>query len=553
MKPSIQTLGQILYSPSQYVIPVFQRSYRWDSPQWEKLWNSLKEIQAPEKCGNHFMGFLVFVPGLAQPGQHTTFHLIDGQQRLTTSSILLAAIRNVAKASGQPELADEIHQYYLVHPLKKGDLHFRLLPKERDHENYLAMVSENAQIQGRISQALKFFEEKLTTLVLAEPTDLRRMFDTVCQRLEFMCATLETENAYNIFKSLNSTGIPLDQSDLIRNFVFMHVKPEEHDEFDEKFWGPLEKLFVQDNVTLNEELFSRFLRDFLMSSGKYLPPKETFSVFEARYEATAFNPKALAQELLNNAKHYAIISSRQEDESGDVSRALADLNSLESRTTYPLLLALMRKRASGSITAAQLVVSIRKLQGFILRRFVCSESSRGYGQIFVRAIERLSEGALRGLHDYLVERGWPEDLKFMSNFVEFPLYQRGYAREILTALERSYGHREPADLQSVQIEHIMPQTLSAEWSTCLGKEAERIHSEWLHRPGNLTLSDYNQELWNHPFSKKRVRYEQSNVVMTRELGSLDSWEEEEMRSRGWALAKFAVGIWMGPQIGNEIS
>jgi hypothetical protein len=414
------------------------------------------------------------------------------------------------------------------------------------------MVSENAQIQGRISQALKFFEEKLTTLVLAEPTDLRRMFDTVCQRLEFMCATLETENAYNIFKSLNSTGIPLDQSDLIRNFVFMHVKPEEHDEFDEKFWGPLEKLFVEDDVTLNEELFSRFLRDFLMSSGKYLPPKETFSNFEARYEATAFNPKTLAQELLTNAKFYAIISGRQEDESGDVSRALADLNSLESRTTYPLLLALMRKRASGSITAAQLVVSIRKLQGFILRRFVCSESSRGYGQIFVRAIERLSEGALRGLHDYLVERGWPEDLKFMSNFVDFPLYQRGYAREILTALERAYGHREPADLQSAQIEHIMPQTLSAEWSTCLGKEAERIHSEWLHRPGNLTLSAYNQELWNHPFSKKRVRYEQSNVVMTRELGSLDSWEEEEMRSRGWALAKFAVGIWMGPQIGNEI-
>ena len=99
----------------------------------------------------------------------------------------------------------------------------------------------------------------------------------------------------------------------------------------------------------------------------------------------------------------------------------------------------------------------------------------------------------------------------------------------------------------------MPQTLSTDWSTCLGKEAERIHSEWLHRPGNLTLSAYNQELWNHPFSKKRVRYEQSNVVMTRELGSLDSWEEEEMRSRGWALAKFALGIWMGPQIGNEIS
>src|SRR4051812_26909144 len=113
VKPSIQTFGQILYSPSQYVIPVFQRNYRWEESQWAKLWESLQEIQEPEKRGNHFMGFLVFVPGLAQPGHHTTFHLIDGQQRLTTLSILLAAIRNVARDSKQDELAEEIHQYYL--------------------------------------------------------------------------------------------------------------------------------------------------------------------------------------------------------------------------------------------------------------------------------------------------------------------------------------------------------------------------------------------------------------------------------------------------------
>ena len=119
MKPSIQTLSQILYSPSQYIIPVFQRNYRWEKPQWEKLWHSLLEIQSPQKKGNHFMGFLVFVPGLAQPGQHTRFHLIDGQQRLTTSSILMVAIRNVARLNGQEELADEFINFYLVYPLKK--------------------------------------------------------------------------------------------------------------------------------------------------------------------------------------------------------------------------------------------------------------------------------------------------------------------------------------------------------------------------------------------------------------------------------------------------
>src|ERR1019366_2320189 len=165
MKPSIQTLGQILYSPSQYVIPVFQRNYRWEAKEWTKLWESLIEIRSPEKRGNHFMGFLVFVPGLAQPGQHTTFHLVDGQQRLTTSSILLAAIRNVARRLGQPELADEIHQYYLVHPLKKGEQRYRLLPKERDHDSYLALVTGEGQCTGRMADALAYFDEQLENLV----------------------------------------------------------------------------------------------------------------------------------------------------------------------------------------------------------------------------------------------------------------------------------------------------------------------------------------------------------------------------------------------------
>jgi hypothetical protein len=162
MKPSIQTLGQILYSPSQYVIPVFQRNYRWEIQQWAKLWDSLIEIQNPDKHGNHFMGFLVFVPGLAQPGQHTTFHLIDGQQRLTTSSILLTAIRNIARKGGQEELADEIHQYYLVHPLKRGEQHYRLMPKERDHDSYLGIVSGQTESTGRIADALAYFEEQLS-------------------------------------------------------------------------------------------------------------------------------------------------------------------------------------------------------------------------------------------------------------------------------------------------------------------------------------------------------------------------------------------------------
>jgi hypothetical protein len=547
MKPSIQTLGQILYSPSQYVIPVFQRNYRWERPQWEKLWSSLLEIQSPEKRGNHFMGFLVFVPGLAQPGQHTTFHMIDGQQRLTTSSIVLAAIRNAARDAGQAELAEEIHQYYLVHPLKRGDQHYRLLPKERDHDSYLALVSGHSEPTGRMADALGFFDEQLSALAAEGPQRLRSLFDTVCQRFEFMCATLEAENAYNIFKSLNSIGVPLGPSDLIRNFIFMHVAPDEQDEFDRALWGPLEEIFTRADGTLDEEFFSRFFRDFLMSGGRYLAPKDTFPSFEARYEATGFSPKALAQELIDTVRRYAVISGQQADASADVTRALAGLNVLESSTTYPLLLALFDKRAAGVVSAEQLAVCIEMLRGFILRRFVCGASSRGYGQMFVRALGKGANDPVKALEAYLLDRGWPDDRQFEAAFVEFPLYQRGYTREVLETLERARGHKEPAALQAAQVEHVLPQTLSDAWIESLGSEAERIQADWLHRPGNLTLSAYNQELWNHPFVTKRQRYAQSNIVITRELASFDRWGEEEIRSRGRGLAKEAACIWIGPK------
>jgi uncharacterized protein with ParB-like and HNH nuclease domain len=437
MKPSIQTLGQILYSPSQYVIPVFQRNYRWEVPEWAKLWDSLTEIQRPDKRGNHFMGFLVFVPGIAQPGQHTTFHLIDGQQRLTTSSIVLAAVRNTARQVGQQDLADEIHQYYLIHPLKKDQQHYRLLPKERDHDSYLSLVTGAGQPTGRIADALAYFEEKLSLFAADSPERLRHVFDTLCQRLEFMCATLEAENAYNIFKSLNSIGVPLGPSDLIRNFVFMHVPPDEQDEFDRELWGPVEDSFARPDGTLDEERFSKFFRDYLMSNGRYVAPKDTFPGFESRYAATSFSPKDLARALAAGVRDYAIIAGQELDESQVVTQALAGLNLLESSTTYPLLLALFEKRTRGTINSDNLARVIEMLRGFILRRFVCGESSRGYGQMFVRALAKDKGDPVTTIETYLLDRGWPDDYRFETAFVEFPLYQRGYTREVLQTLGRT--------------------------------------------------------------------------------------------------------------------
>jgi Protein of unknown function (DUF1524) len=168
--------------------------------------------------------------------------------------------------------------------------------------------------------------------------------------------------------------------------------------------------------------------------------------------------------------------------------------------------------------------------------------------MFVRALGKEEESEpIKALKAYLLERGWPDDHRFEAAFVEFPLYQRGYTKEVLETLERARGHKEPADLAAAQVEHVLPQTLSDAWAEDLGPNAESIHADWLHRPGNLTLSAYNQELWNDPFKMKRERYAESNIVITRELTNYEHWTDAEIRERGKLLAKEAAQIWIGPK------
>lgn len=547
MQPVIQPLAAILYSPNQYIIPVYQRHYRWDAVEWEKLWDNLQELCQPGVIGKHFMGFLVLKPGLPQPGRNTSFHLVDGQQRLTTCSLLLIAIRNLAKQNSHNALSEEIHNYYLVHPPKRDDEHFRLFPKERDNEDYITAVKGEKPAPGRIGRALRYFESRLKeNIQVASESDLRAFFELMSTRLEFMCATLEHENAYNIFKSLNSTGVPLEAADLIRNFVFMHVPPDDQDAFDRDFWRPLEMRFHDGLGNFNSAEFSSFFRTFLQRNGRYVKEDAIFETFEERYEAVGFSPVDLARELTTFADYYDIICGNSPENSPAVDKTLTHLRALESSTTYPLLLNLFHRRAQGEITDENLAKCIRMLDGFIMRRFICGESSRAYGRWFVKACDSFVGDVVQNLYSYLEAKGWPDTLQFESAFKTFNLYERGYGKFILESIETSYEHKEPANTSATEIEHVMPQTLSPKWKQDLGADAEKIYSELLHTPGNLTLSAYNRELWNHPFTEKKTYYAQSNVVMTRKLTEFEKWGENEIRARGKTLAEIASKIWFGP-------
>jgi uncharacterized protein with ParB-like and HNH nuclease domain len=545
------TLQALINAPNRYIIPVFQRYYSWEKENWEQLWDDIEELMEPENLTRtHFLGSLVFHPLQPSLSGPQSFQVIDGQQRLMTFSLLLCTIRYHAHELGFGELETEISERFLIHKFKKGAEHFRVYPRQRDREQYLAAITQpKVDIEGQIGKAVRFFSRQSQSLLKetdAHEEILRDLFNLLQTRIEFVCITLDEENPYQIFKSLNSTGVDLSEADLIRNFIFMHVDLADQDAFDDRLWRPLESHFEDEDGELQSSLISDFFRDFLMQEGQYVRIAGTFEDFEARYADTGFIPEELAKELNYNAKLYDIIRGVKLHRSPEVNQSLDSLRQLDSSTTYPLLLNLFHRNESGTLTDLDLSQAIDMIAGFIMRRFACGESSRAYGRWFVMACRPLDEEPLQNLEDFLVSKGYPSNARFETSFSRFNLYESRYARSILKALERSYGHKEPADLSAATIEHIMPQTLTQKWQEYLGQEAERIHDEWLHTVGNLTLSAYNSELRNRIFEVKYQEYKESNIVLNRKLTEFEQWKEPQIRIRGRQLAEIATQIWKGP-------
>lgn len=546
-------LQALINAPRQYIIPVFQRYYSWLKDNWDTLWEDIEELSGPKnRTRTHFLGSLVFFPLKTSFTGNPTYQVIDGQQRLMTFSILFCALRNLARKHGLTQLETEIHRYFLVHEFKDGTEHFRVYPRQRDRDEYLqAVLHPASHVEGRIGEALEYFTAKIETLVKLSPAErLQELFDLLKNRLDFVYIELGSENPYEIFKSLNSTGVPLSEADLIRNFVFMHVDVNSQDVFDDKYWCPLEAHFEYKEGEREGELsvsrITSFFRDYLMQDGQYVGRNKVFETFQERFEGTGFDPTDLARELEENASLYDIIRGVRPHRSKKVNAGLGKLRELESSTTYPLLLSLLHREKRGEISSSELGYAVELITGFILRRYACVESSRGYGRWFVRACGHLKERPLSNLSTFLIDRGFPTDDRFKEAFRRFPWYTGGYSRSVLEHLERAHIHKEPADLSEATIEHIMPQTLSERWRHDLGPEAERVHDEWLHSIGNLTLSAYNPELRNHPFTEKRLEYERSNVTLNRQLAEYAQWSEAQIQERGKQLAEIAAKIWVGP-------
>jgi uncharacterized protein with ParB-like and HNH nuclease domain len=563
MKAAERTLQQILHAADQYVIPVFQRYYTWEKANWDQLWDDVLAVaEHGSDSARHFMGSIVCVPEAHIPGVVPAYQVIDGQQRLTTLSLLLAAVRDGALGNGWNELAAEIEENYLVHRFKKGAERYKLHPRLRDRAAYLGIIDKSKEklADSPDSRVVKSYDYHLARLkdegLLASEEKLRAFFTVMTTRVDFVSITLSGESPYKIFKSLNSTGVDLEQGDLIRNHVFMALPVADQDTFDDEHWRPLERHFEKDGK-LDGGSFAAFFRDALMRGGSYVGEDDIYEEFEKQYPLTKAKPVDIAREFGRRAKHYDWIRGVQAHTDAAVAEGLRSIRGLRASTAYPVVLALLDAQENGHFTLPELRTALSSISSFVLRRYVCGEGSRGYGRWFCAACRELSDQPLANLVKFLKGKGWPDDAAFVPKFERMNLYSSKYDREVLLSLERSIqANSERVSLDKCWIEHVMPQTIvesdedGAKWVAALGADWKRVKGEWEATPGNLTLVgyDYNIQMQNKPFDEKQPVLAASKVYMNRHFGdpNLKVWDEESIKDRAKALARLAVTVWPGP-------
>jgi uncharacterized protein with ParB-like and HNH nuclease domain len=553
MKASETKLQRILEGQNQYVVPLFQRPYSWGMKQWTVLWDDLTELCEEDEPRNHFMGSIVTAPAQSVPEGVAKYLLIDGQQRMTTVFILLAAVRDRAKELQHETLEPEIEQTLLRNMFKQGNETYKLLPTQADRGAFIGiMQGQPVAGDGLVGRVYGFFAKSLRG---ASGQQLDKLKRVIVNSLLVVSIVLEKDdNPHLIFESLNAKGLPLSQADLIRNYFFMRIHVDEQDALYLRHWKPMQDRLGDD--------LTECIRHFLMKDGAIVKQGEVYFALKDRADRrSASEVLDYLAELTEFAGYYARLLHPADEVSGKLRERMERLNRIEVTVAYPFLLNVYRDFARGDISEEHFASVLDVLENFMIRRWVCSVPTYGLNKLFPQlyAQSRQHGNLVDGLKAILSTKNYPSDAEFASRLVSTKLYASGEraakTKLILECLERSHEHQEPAGLDDLTIEHVMPQSLTDCWRASLGENWETVHDLLLHTLGNLTLTGYNAPLSNDPFPQKRVILVTSHVELNRYFQHVERWTEAEIRQRADELSCRALRVWpyFGPQRAESVA
>lgn len=555
---------EFLDKSPQFIIPIYQRTYSWTKRECDQLWNDILRTGKDEDVSAHFVGSIVYIEqGLYQVSNQLPLLVIDGQQRLTTIMLMLEALaRNLG--SGEPVSgfsAKKLRHYYLLNPLEEGERAFKLLLTQTDKETLLAIVQQKPLPEHcslRISENFARFDEQIRDL--GEDGLHALCFGLSKLIVVDISLSRDQDNPQLIFESMNSTGRALSQADLIRNFVLMGLEPKHQARVYNDMWRPMELDFGQEAYGAH---FDSFMRHYLTLKTGDIP--NVRAVYEA-FKDYANSPQvvnsgvdALVADIQRFAGYYCSMALDKEQDTA-LAAAFRDLRELTVNVAYPFLLQLYHDYTTGPLSASDFEQVIRLVESYVFRRAVCDIPTNSLNKTFVtfgREIDKDNylesiQAHLLGLPSY---RRFPKDEEFKRALRERDLYNFPRRSYWLRRFE-NFGRKEQVPVNEYTIEHILPQNpnLSSKWRECLGPNWREIQEKWLHTLGNLTLTAYNAEYSDHPFSEKRDMeggFGDSPLKLNRGLGSLITWDENTIRSRAERLADTAITVWAAPDLEFE--
>ncbi|WP_187900020.1 DUF262 and DUF1524 domain-containing protein [Helicobacter pylori] len=545
---------------NQFVIPIYQRLYSWGKEQCKQLWDDIIKIGGNDKMNGHFIGSILYMLDGNTPS--SPLLIIDGQQRLTTITLLFIALRN--HLSDEVKILEKfshqkIQNRYLINSDEKGDKKFKLFLSEPDRDTLLSLIDENkrkpSEPSVKIVENFELFEKWIS-----ENTDKLETIFKGLEKLMIVWIALDKgkDDPQLIFESMNSKGIELTQTDLIRNYIVMETETEEKQkDFYNGYRRAMEEDFKQ-----NETLFNRFVRHYLtIKTGKIPKEKEVYEDFKDYQQERGIETEALLQDLQKYCGFFCQIAFKKEADK-DLNKALSFLVDLEMDVVYPLLLELYSDYSDGVLLKQDFIPIIALTESYICRRTVCGIPSNGLNKFFASFTKKIDKNQyLKSIKAHFLsfekQAGkFPKDSDFRDSLIAKELYKPKKTKETKSFLERleNFDTKEPVDTQECNTEHIMPQTLTLEWQRDLGENFEAIHEKYLHTIWNLTLTGYNSEYSNNSFREKRDMekgFKQSPLRLNQSLKDLESFGEKEIEKRANDLADWALKIWTYPKLDLE--
>lgn len=550
---------EILNGNRQFLIPVYQRYYSWDTEQCKRLWNDIVEMQRKGKEG-HFVGSIVNIAEQAMPTGVQKYMIIDGQQRMTTLSLLLIALRDYAVKNPDDTTinARRIDNMLLKNEYETGDERYKLLLTETDRDILKYLIEEKPisdDIRSKLLDNYKFFAGKIANMEL-QPAEVYESIG----KLQIVNITLDrsVDDAQAIFESLNSTGKELSESDLIRNYVLMGLEPGEQDYVYEHLWRPMELLFMYD---AQASVMDRFFRDYLTMKITRIPKQDrVYEEFKRYHLNCEFGTiRELCQDVFTYAKYYTDMVFRRS--TNPVLKALyEDMSDLRMEVAFPFLLRVHNDYSESMIKEDELQEIIRLCISYVLRRSICDIPPNSLNKTFATLKNEIkSDDYVNSIKAFFIMRDdykeFPNDDKFTAAFVSRDIYTMRSRNFILSHLE-NYGNKAPIIIENYTIEHILPQNsnLSPEWQQMLGPDWKEVQKTYLHTIGNLTLTAYNSEMSDHPFMVKMNMeggFKESALRLNAFVVKCTEWNEQHIKKRAGLLAEKAKQIWAFPDMTEE--